>query len=329
MHSHSTPPTHGTGPKRWLSSLSFASVPFWRSRKSEPPSIVSTRNALQKCQTLSSSTDASIAVRSQDSSCSGSGAKESASDVHSPQDARSTAQLSSTVSSRGTSEAGRQPEVSTSGPSLNEAGDSAGTPCSAQRETESSGNLHWMEDGAEEADSSVVEPLSPQPPDQHQSMSRAKRNSRAAEFMTSDIPIPKRKRLSFWVQLRRGTEPVSGCGSNVVSSSPPLSPGQPAERRQPRSLTESGSSYYSVQASKSTACASDKSPFDITGSLSSLVTGLRAGLHDIASALSVTEKEDEYKPTLRREGLLYTIAVVIPDGKFFEDDAAMVHLLSA
>ncbi|KAG5915579.1 hypothetical protein E4U61_004493 [Claviceps capensis] len=328
MHSHSTPPTHGTGPKRWLSSLSFASVPFWRSRKSEPPTIVSMRNALQKCQTLSSSTDASIAVRSQDSSCSGSGAKESASDVNSPQDARNIAQLSSTVSSRGTSEAGWQPEVSTSGASLNEAEDSAGTPCSAQRETESSGNLHWIEDGAEEADSSMVEPLSPQPPDQHQSMSRAKRNSRAAGFMTSDIPIPKRKRLSFWAQLRRGTEPVSGCGSNVISSSPPLSPGQPAERRQPRSLTESGSSYYSVQASKSTACASDKSPFEITGSLSSLVTGLRAGLHDIASALSVTRKDDEYKPTLRREGLLYTIAVVIPDGKFFEDDAVTVRLLS-
>ncbi|KAG5936649.1 hypothetical protein E4U59_004897 [Claviceps monticola] len=328
MHSHSTPPTHGTGPKRWLSNLSFASVPFWRSRNSEPPTIVSTRNALQKCQTLSYSTDASIAVRSQDSSCSGSGAKESASDVHSPQDARKIAQFSSTVSSRGTSEAGWQPEVSTSGASLNEAENSAGTPCSAQRETASSGNLHWIEDGAEEADSSIVEPLSPQPPDQHQTISRAKRNSRAAEFMTSDIPIPKRKRLSFWVQLRRGTEPVSGCGSNVISSSPPLSPGQPAERRQPRSLTESGSSYYSVQASESTACTSDKSPFEITGSLSSLVTGLRAGLHDIASALSVTRKDDDYKPPLRREGLLYTITAVIPDEKIFEDDATMVHLLS-
>ncbi|KAG6103355.1 hypothetical protein E4U31_002896 [Claviceps sp. LM219 group G6] len=329
MHSHNPPPAHETGLKRWLSGLSFASVPFWRSRKSEPPTIVSTRTARPNCQTLSSSTDASIAVRSQDSSCSGSGAQESASDVHYPQDARRTAQISSAASSRGTSEAGWQPEVSTSGASLIEAEDSTRTPCSAQRETESSGNLHWMKDSAEEADSSVVAPLSPQPPDQHKSMSRAKRNSRAAEFMTSDIPLPKRKKLSFWVQLRRGTEPVSGCDSNVISSSPPLSPGQPAERRQPRSLTESGSSYYSVQGSESTACASDKSPFDITRSLSSLVTGLRAGLHDIASAMSVTGKDDEYKPTLRREALLYTIAVVIPDGNFFEDDAAMLHLLSA
>ncbi|KAG6046939.1 hypothetical protein E4U39_000912 [Claviceps sp. Clav50 group G5] len=329
MQSHSPPPTHGTGPKRWLSGLSFASVPFWRSRKSEAPTIVSTRNALQKCQSLSSSTDASIAVRSQDSSCSGSGAQESASDVPSPQDVRKTARLSSAASSPGTSEAGWQPEVSTPGASLNQAEDSAGTPCSAQRETEPSGNLAWMKDCAEEADSAVVGPLSPQPPHQHHSKSRAKRNSRAAEFMTGDIPTPKRKRLSFWAQLRGGKEPVSGCGSNVILSSTPLSPGQPAERRQPRSLTESGSSYYSVQAPKSTACASDKSPFDITGSLSSLVTEIRAGFHDIASVLSVTEKDGEYKPTLRREGLLYTIAVVIPNGKFFEDDAAMVHLLSA
>ncbi|KAG6002148.1 hypothetical protein E4U43_001163 [Claviceps pusilla] len=324
--SHST---HEVESRRWSSSLSKASVPSSCASESEPPIIVPTKSAMRNSKTLSSSTEGSVAPGVQKSSCSVSGTQASAARSRSSYHGSTSEQSCSAASSPGLPEVGCQQHVSECDASLEGAEKSYASPTPARKEMISSRNVSEGQAGAEQVDRSIVECMSPQPPYKGRLMSQIKNIVRVADFMTGNIA--NSKRCSFLFQLRRRSEPVSKRGTSVEASSASVSPRSPAQsekKRQRRSFAGSASSGYSVHTPSSKHYTFCPNATGTSGWVTSFDTRLAAEPHNTVSPLSTTRRDDACKRNPGRPEMPYTLAVVIPDGKLFEDELDLQDLFS-
>ncbi|KAG5979659.1 hypothetical protein E4U55_004913 [Claviceps digitariae] len=317
-------------PKRQSSCLSFASVLYSSTSESELPIVVPPRSPLRNPKTLFSSPASSVDLGVQKSSSSIPGAQDSAAGLHSSYHVPTSDPSCNAVSLPGPAEVGRRPPLSELDVGLEEGEEYAGSPIPVRSGPESSSNVSERQVGTEQVDQSIEGPTSPKPPHKHRPVSLESKNTiQVAESMTSDTTSSKIR--SFLFQFRRGPEPASKRGADVAASlvsAPPRSPVQPEMKRQRRSVAGSESSGCSVHTPTSAEYALDANSSGASGCLASINTGLAAESHNADSALSTTRKGGARKRNPGKQELPYTLAVVIPDGKLFEDELELLDLLS-
>ncbi|KAG5922086.1 hypothetical protein E4U42_005604 [Claviceps africana] len=332
--------TQEFGSKRWSSSPSFASVPYSSTSGSEPPIMVPAKSAKRTSKTLFSSAEGSIALGVPKPPCSVSDARDTAAGSDSSYQAPRTDESCSAASSPGSSVVGRRQHVSECVATLDEGEKSAGPPLPARGEMRgemmkpsSKFYVHQRQYGAEQVDKSIVVGLMtpPPPPYKHQPWSQTKNNATVVESMTSDGKGPKRRCLLSHFRRGSGSEPIGKRDTHATASSVSVllqSPVQPEKRRQRQSMAETESEDSTVHTPTSTECAFDPNPWGRTGRIMSLDAGLVGGLSPLVSALSATEENDTCQPGPVRKELPYTLAVVIPDGKLFEDEMELLQSVS-
>ncbi|KAG5931328.1 hypothetical protein E4U53_001825 [Claviceps sorghi] len=331
--------TQEFGSERWSSSVSSTSVSHSSTSGSEPPTLVPESSVKRNSKTLSSSAQDSIAPGVQKPTCSVSGAQESAAVLHSSYDAPRTDQSCNAASSPGSSEVGRRQHVFEFVATRDEGEQSAGPPFPAREEIMKPGSnvyVHRGQYGAEQVDKAIVvglmtptpTPTPPPPRCKCQPLSPTKNNVLVAESATINGKSPKRRCLLS--QFRRGSEPICKRGTLATppSESVPLqSPVQPEKRRQRQSVA--GSTVHMHMPTSTECAAFNPDPWGKTGRIMSSAAELvGVGLPHLVSALSATEKNGACQPGPGRKELPYTLAVVIPDGKLFEDEMEWLQLLS-
>ncbi|KAG6010171.1 hypothetical protein E4U21_007648 [Claviceps maximensis] len=306
--------TQEIAPRR-CSSLDSASVPYSGTSDSEPPMVVPPRNAKRNSKILLSSTEKSMTPEIWNSSCSASGDQDSSAGAHFSDRALASGLPCSAVPSPDRPEVESRQHVFDSGANRQEGEQFATTPIATPKKTKFSSTISERKAGAEKVVKSIVGPLPPPPPPSHkrQPTSQTKNNARAAEIVTSDTKGSKRR--SFWFQSRRAPKPAS----------PPL---QAEEKCHRRSVAESESSDFSVHTPTSTNYTFDSNSPGTSGWETSVDTEPRIQSHNAVATMSGIRKIGAPKGNLGQQELPYNLAVVIPDGKLFENELEFLDLLS-